>query len=74
VLSGASYSPDLFVGMNWQQVAAKLADPSSSQAKAVLGTANMLTAAFCQLTSAQPVNVCAAPGTKAGASVIGAGS
>lgn len=72
-LSGASYSPGLFSGMDWTQVAQKLADPTSSQAKAVLGTANMLTAAFCQVTNGQPTKVCQAAGTKTAARAMGIG-
>ncbi len=59
--------------MDWSAVAAKLADPTSKQAKAVLGTANLLTAAFCQLTGGEPAAVCQASGTKAGADAIGIG-
>jgi thiol-disulfide isomerase/thioredoxin len=71
VLSGASYSPDVFSGMDWQAIATALADPTSKQAKAVLGVANMMTAAFCQLTNGQPGAVCSAAGTKAGDSALG---
>ncbi len=72
-VSGASYSPDLFSGLDWQGVADKLADPTSKQAKSVLGVANMMTAAICQLTNGQPADVCTAAGTKAGASAVGIG-
>ena len=73
VVSGSSYSPDLFSGMDWPAVAAKLADPTSKQAKAVLGSAYLLTAAFCQLTGGQPAAVCQAAGTRAGAGALGNG-
>jgi hypothetical protein len=73
VLSGASYSPDVFSGLDWQGIAEKLADPTSKQSKSVLGVANMMTAAICQLTNGQPGDVCGAPGTKAGKAAIGIG-
>lgn len=73
ILSGGSYSPSIFSGLDWQQIAAKLADPTSTQAKSVLGVANMMTAAICQLTNGQPDDVCTSPGTKAGNAAIGLG-
>lgn len=71
VLQGASYPPDLFSGLDWSAIAAKLADPTTAQAKAVLGAANIFTAAFCQLTGGQRAAVCQAAGTQAGAKTLG---
>lgn len=59
--SGSGYSPDVLAGKSASQVAEALKDPATSQAKAVLGTANRLTAALCQLTGGQPGKVCQAP-------------
>jgi hypothetical protein len=59
--NGAMYLPDVLSGMSWQQVAQALQDPSSAQAKAIIGSANLLTAAICQLTQQQPTAVCSAP-------------
>jgi hypothetical protein len=61
VTSGAAYSPDLLQGMDQQQVVAALQNPSSAQAKAILGSANVFTAALCQMTGQQPANVCGTP-------------
>ncbi len=58
VFTGATYSPDTLVGMSWQAVADALAQPDSPQAKAILGSANLLTAAICKLTGDQPAAVC----------------
>ena len=56
--SGAMYLPDVLGGMSWQAVANSLAQPSSQQAKAILGSANLITAAVCKLTADQPAAVC----------------
>jgi hypothetical protein len=44
--------------MDQQQVVRALQDPASPQARAVLGSANVLTAAICQQTGHQPADVC----------------
>ena len=44
--------------------------PSSPIAKQVLGAANMMTAAICELTGGQPANVCTAPGVAAAAATL----
>jgi hypothetical protein len=66
VISGASYDPKVLQGKTQAQIAAALEDPTSDIAKAIDGTANVITAALCQLTKDQPSNVCATTGVKAG--------
>ncbi|MFI5283948.1 MAG: DUF929 family protein [Candidatus Dormibacterales bacterium] len=56
--SGATYIPDMLAGYSWQDVASALQNPSSPQAKAILGSANLITAAICKLTGDQPATVC----------------
>ena len=56
--AGATYLPDILAGMTWQQVASALQQPDSAQAKAILGSANLITAAICELTVQQPASVC----------------
>jgi Domain of unknown function (DUF929) len=63
--NGAMYQPDVLSGMSWQAVAEALQQPSSAQAKAVLGSANLITAAICRLTGEQPDAVCSAPSIQA---------
>jgi Domain of unknown function (DUF929) len=58
LISGASYDPGLLKGLSAQQIADELSSPSSDVAKAVLGTANAITAALCELTNKQPAAVC----------------
>jgi len=56
--SGATYSPDAISGMSWQAAAGTLQQPDSTQAKAILGSANLITAAICKITGDQPASVC----------------
>jgi hypothetical protein len=63
--NGAMYPPSVLGGMTWQAVASALQQPGSAQAKAILGSANLLTAAICRLTEQQPAAVCSAPSIQA---------
>ncbi len=74
VSSGASFDPQLLAGMSHRQVAAALADPTSPVAKAVDGSANVLTAALCEVTGQQPAAVCTAPGVAAAATTLAQGN
>jgi hypothetical protein len=56
--NGAMYSPDVVGGMSWQAVADTLKQPDSAQAKAIIGSADLITAAVCKMTSDQPATVC----------------
>lgn len=58
VFNGATYSPDLLGGQTWQQIADAIRDGSTSQARAIVGSANLITAAICKTTSDQPAAVC----------------
>lgn len=71
VISGASYDPQVLQGKTHAEIAAALSDPTSPIAKAIDGTANVITAALCQLTNDQPGNVCTSAGVKAGAAKLG---
>jgi hypothetical protein len=65
VISGASYDPQTLHGMTHEEVASALSDPNSPVAKAIDGTANVITAAICDITGNQPSSVCTAPGVTA---------
>lgn len=67
VLAGATYSPELLTGKSQKEIAAALSNPGTDIAKAVGGSANVLTAALCTLTDQQPAKVCSASGVKAAA-------
>lgn len=70
LVSGAAYSPQLLAGKDQAQIAAALSDPSSAIAKAILGTANLITAAVCELTNNAPSSVCTSSGVMAAASKL----
>ena len=57
-ISGAMYTPDVVGGMSWQAVADALKQPDSPQALAIIGSANLLTAAICKANVDQPAGVC----------------
>jgi hypothetical protein len=67
VSQGATYDPALLAGLTQQAIAAGIANPDSPVSKAVLGSANRFTAAFCRLTGNQPASVCTSAGVTAAA-------
>ena len=71
VSSGATYSPEILAGKTQAQVADALKDPSNPIAKAVIGSANVYTAAICAMTNNQPANVCSTDAVKAAAGKLG---
>ena len=58
VQAGSSYSPAVLTGHSADQIAGALADGNSPTAKAIDGTANVWTAAICDVTGGKPGNVC----------------
>ena len=53
-----SYDPVLLKNLSWSQIAAKLSNASDPVTKAIVGNANILTAATCIATGDQPSSVC----------------
>ncbi|GAA3095776.1 thiol-disulfide isomerase/thioredoxin [Kribbella aluminosa] len=70
--SGATYNPDVLAGKTQAQVVDALKDPSSPITKAVIGSANVYTAAICKLTNNQPAKVCSTEAVTAAAGKLGA--
>jgi hypothetical protein len=58
VMKGPIYDAAVLKGKSWSQIAAALKDPTSPTAQSVLGAANYITGAICQMTNNQPANVC----------------
>jgi hypothetical protein len=56
-----SYSPQLLANLTWDQIAAKLKDPSDPVTKAIVGNSNIMTAATCLATGNVPASVCSSP-------------
>ena len=54
VTVGAMYLPDKLSGMSWPAVADALQQSTSPQAQAILGSANLTTAAICKMTGDAP--------------------
>jgi hypothetical protein len=58
ISTGATYDPAVLAGKSHDEIAAALADPDDPIARAVIGTANTMTAAICSLTGQQPASAC----------------
>jgi hypothetical protein len=67
---GSSYDVQALQGKSRAEIADALADPDDPIAKAVNGSANILTAAICEVTEGQPTEVCTAPGVTAAAAAL----
>jgi len=48
----------VLANLTWQDIANKLSDSNSNVTKGIVGSANYLTAAICQVTNQQPTSVC----------------
>jgi hypothetical protein len=71
IVSGASYSPQVLQGQSMTAIAGSLVDPSNPMAQNIDGTANILTAAICNLTNNQPAQVCTTPTITAAKAKLG---
>jgi Domain of unknown function (DUF929) len=71
ILSGASYSPQVLQVESMSAIAGSLADPATPIAQNINGTANIFTAAICQLTNNQPGQVCNTPTITAARAKLG---
>jgi Domain of unknown function (DUF929) len=58
VLYSTSYSPNLLANLTWDQIAAKLKNPADPVTQAIVGNANIMTAATCIATQDIPASVC----------------
>jgi thiol-disulfide isomerase/thioredoxin len=61
VSSGATYAVTVLQGKAPDEIAAALRDPNTDVSKGVLGAANSITAAVCEMTGGKPGSVCNAP-------------
>lgn len=69
--AGSTYDPGLLKGKTHAQIAHALSDPDDPIAKAVLGSANLFTAAICKVTDDQPGDVCTTAGVTQAATQLG---
>jgi thiol-disulfide isomerase/thioredoxin len=72
VFSGASYDVSVLSGLTQEQIAKDLSDQGSPVAKAIVGGANLLTAAICDVLPAPAPAVCSTAGVQAAASKLAA--
>jgi hypothetical protein len=64
-VSGTSlFSPAALEGLSQATIASHLDDPTNPVTKAVIGSANYLTAAICMATDQQPPRLCASKGVR----------
>ena len=70
VASGAIYTPKVLEGKSRAEIAAALHDPTSPVARAVDGSANVLTAAICEATGGKPADVCTSTGVTTAADAL----
>lgn len=62
VQSGASYSTDVLKGLTPEQVATTLSDATTKVGSTIQSSADIFTAAICQMDGGKPANVCTAAG------------
>lgn len=56
---GSNYNdPTILANMNWSAIAGMLQDPTSVQAQALVGSANLVTAQICKIDNNTPSSVC----------------
>lgn len=60
VITGPGFSPQVLQGLSWATIAGDLFNAKSNVSQAILGNANYITAAICQITHGQPGSVCSA--------------
>lgn len=70
--SGASFDPKVLGGLTQIQIADKLSNANDPITKQIIGEANHLTAAICDVTKGQPANVCVSPGVLQASEQMGA--
>ena len=58
VVTGPGFSPQVLQGLSWATIAGDLFNAQSNVSQAVVGNANYITAAICQITHGQPGSVC----------------
>jgi hypothetical protein len=65
VLQGASFTPDVLVGLTQDQIAGDLTSPLSPLTQAVVSSANEISASICAVDGQNPSNVCQSRGVEA---------
>jgi hypothetical protein len=66
-----SYDPAVLSGLDQEDIASKLTNPKDPVTQAIVGTANYVTAAICEMTDQKPATVCSASGVTKAAKGLG---
>ncbi|GAC1422564.1 MAG: hypothetical protein NVS4B1_01030 [Ktedonobacteraceae bacterium] len=61
IVAGPTYVPDVLAGLSQKDIAGQLSSADSAPSKAILATANYMTAGICSITNNKPENVCSEP-------------
>jgi hypothetical protein len=72
VVTGSNFDVGLLRGLSQAQIAATLKDGTSDPARAILGTANVLTATVCSTTGDTPAEVCGQQAVRTQAAALAA--
>jgi len=67
LIVGASYNPAVLAGLDQEQIASALHDPSNPITKYIVATSNYQSAAICSMTKGRPGSVCNSSGVQAAA-------
>jgi hypothetical protein len=70
IFPGASYNPQPLQTLSRATIAAGLKDPTNVITKLILGTANYMSAAACNIDGGKPASVCTSAGVQAAAKAI----
>lgn len=70
VVVGGSFSPAILSGSTRDQIASGLTNPSQPTTRAIIATANYLTAVLCAATHGQPADVCQSSGVLVAAAAL----
>ncbi len=61
IVAGPTYVPDVLAGLSQKDIAGQLSSGDSASSKAILATANYMTAGICAITNNKPESVCSDP-------------
>lgn len=70
LIVGASYNPAVLAGLDQEQIAKDLHDPSNPVTKYIVATSNYQSAAICSMTKGRPGSVCNSSGVQAAAKAL----
>ncbi len=69
--SAANYNPQVLQGLTHDDIAGTLSLPTNQTAESILGSANYLSATFCNIDGDRPASVCNSSGVQAAAKTLG---